>query len=743
MKSPRRLLVCAAWLVAASLARVAPVEAQAHEPWVVVDGRVVIHFHESVLADLGLAVVNVEQTAEVLEPLSLESMDGPLVAFALADTSDLRVLRSSDGGFVPYGVLGGTAQVDGRFTLASPRSGSQVDFADFRIHPLPVENDGPGGALDPDYFYMSPGRDPFGTDFNLCYVKIFSGPKSGYGPGDHDSPGDHDNPVVTIKSWDMAVTDTLAAKLGRPELAGAFLGLGKLEARIVPWTGAWSYPRGQNPFTPFNGVGAPSGDGSGGLSGLRRDVKLGGLSSIVNMGHVGTFGEGRTALSMATTSCNVGSSNVEWLSPDLVLNEDHPGIAMQLYREWNGRFEHVGRSWIKHGFFALMNSQCTPCQGGTIFGTFLGVGCSDTYGTGNNADRFWLGPRAEWDPWAGTWECEGSYFDGTPSDCVRDENGCCQGAVNHRLEAFDSELGTPDAKYYYEAMYLVRDDDDLWNNIGSRECTVETQGNSFVFDTPAVDNPLVQGPAVMRWGDMQTVAGLEPDDGNAVLAVDVTPLGGGQWRYEYALMNWTLDRKLRSFSVPTCGDASDFFFKDIDLLAGNDWQVTVEGGMATWEFTDVVVTPGPSKQAGALMYGTLYNFGFTSSVRPDVRDAVLGVHEAGPGGDLILASTLVPGECLNLSADSAAPEPDGTVTLELRRGSDHAVLALIEAGGVPVVGQPLFPDPPPAFVDGAVDVTLFVPAFATGLDFVLVAGDVSVAPLTTLELSNTLRLVVQ
>jgi hypothetical protein len=114
------------------------------------------------------------------------------------------------------------------------------------------------------------------------------------------------------------------------------------------------------------------------------NVKLGILGGLQVYGHQGTYPNGLTAMAMSTTSCNNGTVNVPWLQ---AMNANHPVIAFLAVRESNGRMQQISdRSYVKHGFYALSSSQCTPCQNPSN-GTFLGVGCSDTYGVGNNSDR--------------------------------------------------------------------------------------------------------------------------------------------------------------------------------------------------------------------------------------------------------------------------------------------------------------------------------------------------------------------
>ena len=714
---------------AALLAALAPVVPAQYQPVKADQGRIVLHFLDGALEQSGLELLGLQATADVGDALE-ESMDGELVAFRIADDADLTVLQADDGTFVPYGVIGGGVSVVGGFVLNSPGTGRSVDFTGFTLHPTEVRNDGPGGDVDPDYFYISEAGDPASRDFVLCYVKVLFAPDEGYssptGPGDHEEV-----PQLRIKAWDLIVTPELGAKLGRPELVGHVLGYGKLDATITPHEGDWQLPEGQNINTPYGGVGD-----DGDYAGTVLDVKLGILASITQLGHVGTYPNGRAGLSMATTSCNVGDVDVTWQA---AMAENHPGIAMQLYRDLDGRFEQVGTSWIKHGFFALSNSQCTTCQHPSN-GTFLGVGCSDTYGTSNNGDRFWLGPRDEWDPQAGTWECLGSYFDGTPVDCVRNQTGSGLNAVDHRLEAFDQDLNNTGATYYYEAFYMVNGDQDQQNNIGSRRCTMSWNGSSWSFSTPGTaGNPLVEGPAVERWpdADLSNRGDFGADDGVAVVSVNTTDLGGGQWRYEYALFNWTVDRRIREFSVPYAGNATDFFFHDTDDQAANDWTATKVGKNVTFTFPDVFL-PG-HKVGGPLELCTLYNFGFTSNRAPVKHDAALRVQDAGAGPVLLAIQTLAPAE-VTLSASNLGPAEGETIDLEVRGGQFGALIGVISVNGIPLADPLVLTPAAVPFVGDLASVPLFIPAGLSGLEFGLIAADFDTS---VIKLSNLSTLAIQ
>jgi hypothetical protein len=90
------------------------------------------------------------------------------------------------------------------------------------------------------------------------------------------------------------------------------------------------------------------------------DVSLGILSDLTMVGRQGNYPAGMNALAMATTSCNKGSVDVPWLAP---MQENHPMMAFMVVRyDPGGRIMQVSDySAVKHGFFALANSQCDSC----------------------------------------------------------------------------------------------------------------------------------------------------------------------------------------------------------------------------------------------------------------------------------------------------------------------------------------------------------------------------------------------
>src|SRR5678816_90820 len=133
------------------------------------------------------------------------------------------------------------------------------------------------------------------------------------------------------------------------------------------------------------------------------------LDNITYWGRRGAaYPGGEVGLSMRNTMCNPGSVSIPWFAQ---MAENHPKFGFIITRLSNDRMEQISdRSYCKHAFTSASTSGgCGPCNG--IGGNMMGVTCSDTYSAGNNASRGNLGPAPEINPWLGTWNHIGSYFD--------------------------------------------------------------------------------------------------------------------------------------------------------------------------------------------------------------------------------------------------------------------------------------------------------------------------------------------
>ena len=277
------------------------------------------------------------------------------------------------------------------------------------------------------------------------------------------------------------------------------------------------------------------------------DVALGLLGNLNDVGHTGPFGTGVTGFAMSTTSCNFGTVTAAWESP---MDPDHPFITFMMTRESEGRMVQISdHSFVKHGFFALSNNQCNLGCSGTD-GTELGVGCSDTYGIGNNGDPFYLAPPEEIDPWLGEWNLVCGLFDGPNCDGQRSFFGSVPNNVASRVTVQDADLNIAGASYYYSSNYIVEHEPEAarWNNMGYRPVTITPQGNSWNV-TPGGSQTPTYGSVLQEWSGASLFSSTNGgDDGRVFVASKTNPIAGGT-HYEYAIHNRDNNRAIGTFRI--------------------------------------------------------------------------------------------------------------------------------------------------------------------------------------------------
>lgn len=572
-------------LAAAGAMCLAASGSDAAEIWSVQDGQTSLLFNTELMNELGLTVTGVEETPT--GAVVLMDPDAPAWHFQMTPASDFS-FEVEKGAFHATGPLSGHLAHLGTFSIRNNATGEVFAFRDFDVVPATQQT-----AIGPTTIFQlsEVGAAPL---FDLVHGGIVY---------------DRDSETMRVIGFDIQINSEFAQRLGRPELDGQFIGAGETMANVLWTDGAYA---GENP--------GPNPEGTCDF----RDVALGILSDISYINRDGVYPTGVVGLAMATTSCNLGNCDVEWHAP---MQEDHPGIAMHLYRETAGVLEQIGVSDIKHGFFALSSSQCTPCQNPSN-GSFLGVGCSDTYGVGNNSDRNWLAPRDEWQAYPGTWTCNGSHFSGGQNDCVRRHGSSGHGPTDHRLQVTDAELDIA-GNYFFEGLYVVRGDQNRINNYGWRPCTFNRSGNSYNFSDGS-GFPVIEGPKILTWGDMQSW-GEFPGNGQIIVSSKVTSMPGNLWAYEYAILNFDSDIDVQSFSVPVgTSTISNIGFHDPNLNDLDSWDATVADGKITWTTTANVIT-----------YGEMYNFRFTSDAEP--ADGVADATGTGPGSPVISVDARIPG----------------------------------------------------------------------------------------------------
>lgn len=339
------------------------------------------------------------------------------------------------------------------------------------------------------------------------------------------------------------------------------------------------------------------------------DVIVGDLPDCNSYGTVGA--SGLYAYAVGTTSCNMGNANLRW-QPATAF---HPVIAQNVYRLKDGRFEQIGASWVKHGFYAFGQSLCGVCNNQS--GTTLGVGCSDPYDNGLNGEQSGLGPRSEINASNGTFPF--SVQHNWPP--IADD-------LSRRIQIAGAEITPPlstGAAYFVEGMYITPDDaaaGNGWNNASYRSAMFNASSANL---TMSMSGPVMrEKPALFAWraaNPQVHIAGCDvPGDGRFLLGENSTDNGDGTWRYEYALLNLSSDRSGGSFTVPIAPGTtiSNAQFRGLSSHSGEPysnagWDITVSASAVTFSPTQAFAD---DPNANALRWGMLYNFRFDATAAP-------------------------------------------------------------------------------------------------------------------------------
>jgi hypothetical protein len=328
------------------------------------------------------------------------------------------------------------------------------------------------------------------------------------------------------------------------------------------------------------------------------------------------------------------------------MQPDHPMFGFIIARVANDKIEQINEwSFCKHAFTSInVNGACGSCQNpGT--GSLMGINCSDTYGAGNNASRTWLGPPQEIDPWLGTWNPVGSYFDigdpmqsgyPAPADGSRSLSQNIFDSVDNRVTVDEVDLTTAGASYYY-ALQLIHEGESLANrgdNNAHRGMNPTWGGSNWSFQNNAEGQDY--GSVLSRWpGATINSESNGTDDGRFYVASKVVNLGGGNYHYEYAVHNIDNSRAGSSFRIPIDASAvaSNFSFGDIDADGGNDWSMARVGN-------EVVFTATASNP---IEWNTIYNFGFDANFAPGTSTCQIDAARPGVGASFVQVETEVPG----------------------------------------------------------------------------------------------------
>ncbi|MEM7167791.1 MAG: hypothetical protein AAF581_20235 [Planctomycetota bacterium] len=384
-------------------------------------------------------------------------------------------------------------------------------------------------------------------------------------------------------------------------------------------------------------------DGPGGpaqTGGLATDVIVGQLPNVSNWGNAG----GYYAYSVGTTSCNIGTEELQWIAG----NNQHPVIGQNLYRLKDGRFEHIGQSWLKHGFTALQQNSCGCGCISSGTGTRLGVGCSDPYSSGLNGGQNSAGAKSEV-----TGPSNGFFIYPQVLDPPNPD------VTWRRLRVAAADMDpnqNAGALYFIEGQYITPDDAAAGNgnnNVSYRQVTVGSNTNTYPL---SLTGPTVQTFAgIQAWQNNDptvTLTNITTDEGAGnvpglmILGHKVTDNGNGTWHYEYALYNMNSTRGAASFSVPigigvnvTNIDFSAPEYHSNEVYVNDAWNATNGSCALTWE---VVSQTNPSTENG-LFWGTMYNFRFDADAAPTSGDVSIDYYQTGTPSSLLVTTEIPTG----------------------------------------------------------------------------------------------------
>ena len=357
------------------------------------------------------------------------------------------------------------------------------------------------------------------------------------------------------------------------------------------------------------------------------DVIVGDIRGISNYSAV----NGVEAYAVGTESCNIGTEELWWYDN----TNQKPTIGSSLYRYKDGRFEQLGMSWLKHGFYALSDDWCGCGCVGTN-GDTLGVGCSDLYSSSLNGSQTGCGPRFEVNAWSGQYPYPATDLNTTGNGIFK------------RLQVAISDLDpTVDGggTYLVEAQYVTPDDAGAGNHFNNNSHRyVSFDGSGSTWNMSFQGETVRERAALRAWKDLDPSVTITDAmvfrEGLFIVGSKATNLGDGRWSYEYAVQNMNSDRSCDEFIIPfnSLGSITNIEFHDVDYhsgspIDGTDWTASIvdlsKGQKAvSWKCTQ---SYEENEYANAIRWGTTYNFRFIANIKPALSNATLGLFKPPSG----------------------------------------------------------------------------------------------------------------
>lgn len=419
------------------------------------------------------------------------------------------------------------------------------------------------------------------------------------------------NTVLFMNNMDLRISPWLSEAMHRPELANHIVGQANLISNLL-------IPADYQP-KPFAVGACTAGDN---WPPQNPDVDVA-LIAMQEANYLGDVDANHVIFTPSATLENVGTADVAWWRKftgnfDPYNNDQHPYLIWNMYREIDNRFEQIGYSGVKHAFFST-NVGCS-CFGGNI----LYPSCQDKYSVSNNNLSNELGPRDNISAFDGLWNSTGSFFD-QDADGVQDNSSSDLG--ENRMVVAKSDFADSTNPYYISSWYVIRDDVNIFNNMGNHQYQITANGSGWLLNEVSV---FAEGPASDQYvlpNTFDLIAGtasqriLQANEGHLTVAVKVIDNNNGTYRYNYMVENHDYDPQVQTIKVPLQDSAtmSDFVFADTDEDAGNDWLVS--------HSNDMLIIQSPL--GNEIDWGILYSFSFTTDATPQAGPITLAGLENG------------------------------------------------------------------------------------------------------------------
>lgn len=421
-----------------------------------------------------------------------------------------------------------------------------------------------------------------------------------------------DRKLLQMKHMDISASKELALLLDMPELTHQLLGQVSTYSYLKIPNNAQFNLKGSACFENLQDVVNYSNF---------TDIQLVGMPTYNNSEPINWLGNingtNKMILVPSAELFNVGTADVSW-HPKFSGNyepydtDQHPYLVWSVYREIDNRFEQIGLSGLKHAFYAT-NYNCS-CSGGFI----LGIGCGDIYGKASNDLSNALGPRSELESFTGIWQSCGSFFDPN-CDGIEDGGSGSTSTGENRL-TIDPAGIVPNL--IMSAWYVVRDDIDIFNSMGYKIFNPELINDTWVMNTEAT---FYSGPAIYNYVPSNTLQAMQASqtitttEGHFIVAVKVTDIGNGLYRYNYAIENLDFDPSFSQFNIPMIFPLklANPVFSDSDKDVANNWIFNSSNG-------ELKLIGNPSNKQD---WGMLFSFSFTIPAPPKQGSLSIDVTE--------------------------------------------------------------------------------------------------------------------